>query len=77
MNKLTFFTLTVLLLAPLTALHAAKAPPTSLARDSGPTANLLQNPSFEEKEGDGVKSWKSRAWAGKENARWSVAPITP
>ena len=34
--------------------------------------NLLPNPSFEEKTGDGVKSWKSRAWAGKENARWSV-----
>lgn len=49
--------------------------PASLAEDSGPAVNLLPNPSFEEKEVDGVKSWKSRAWAGKENARWSVASL--
>ena len=64
--------LTALLLAPLAALHAADAPPASLARDSGPAANLLQNPSFEEKAGDGVEGWMSRAWAGKEATRWSV-----
>jgi len=55
------------------ALHAADAPPASLARDSGPAANLLQHPSFEEKAGDGVEGWMSRAWAGKEATRWSVA----
>ncbi len=42
------------------------------ARDSGPAANLLPNPSFEEKAGDGVRGWKSRAWRGKEDGRWSV-----
>ena len=42
------------------------------AQDSGPAANLLPNPSFEEKAGDGVQGWKSRAWRGKENVRWSV-----
>jgi alpha-L-arabinofuranosidase len=35
-------------------------------------ANLLPNPSFEEQEGEGVKGWKSRAWAGHEATRWSV-----
>ena len=73
MKTRTFLTLTALLLAPLAALHAADAPPASLARDSGPAVNLLQNPSFEEKAGDGVEGWMSRAWAGKEATRWSVA----
>lgn len=45
------------------------------AKDSTLAANLLPNPSFEEKEGNGVKDWKSRAWAGKENARWSVESL--
>jgi alpha-N-arabinofuranosidase len=71
--KPTLPLLATLLLALLAALHAADAPPASLARDSGPAVNLLLNPSFEEKEGDGVKSWKSRAWAGKENVHWGVA----
>ena len=53
--KPTLTLLTALLLAPLAALHAADAPPASLARDSGPAVNLLQNPSFEEKAGDGVE----------------------
>jgi alpha-N-arabinofuranosidase len=44
----------------------------ALAKDSGPATNLLPNPSFEENEGNGVKGYKPRAWAGKENARWSV-----
>jgi alpha-N-arabinofuranosidase len=44
----------------------------ALARDSGGVANLLPNPSFEEKEGDGAMSYNARAWAGKEDARWSV-----
>lgn len=65
--------LTGVLLAPLAAVHAADAPPTALARNSGPAANFLQNPSFEEKVGDGVEGWMSRAWAGKEATRWSVA----
>ena len=71
-TKTTLTLLTALLLAPLAAMHAADAPPASLARDSGPAANLLQNPSFEEKAGDGVEGWMSRAWAGKEATRWSV-----
>ena len=32
----------------------------------------LPNPSFEKKTIDGVQGWTSRAWHGKENARWSV-----
>ena len=71
--RLPLSLLTALLLAPLAAVHAADAPPTSLARDSAPAANLLQNPSFEEKEGEGVAGWMSRAWAGKKATRWSVA----
>lgn len=35
-------------------------------------ANLLPNPSFEEKEAERVQGWTTRAWHGKENARWSV-----
>ena len=65
--------LAALLLAPLDAMHAADVPTASVGRDSGPAANLLQNPSFEEKAGDGVAGWMSRAWAGKEATRWSVA----
>ncbi len=42
------------------------------AQDSQPTANLLPNPSFEQQEVDGVCDWRSRAWSGKENGRWSV-----
>ena len=37
-----------------------------------PTTNLLPNPSFEDKELDGVRGWTSRAWAGKEDGKWSV-----
>lgn len=37
-----------------------------------PTTNLLPNPSFEGKELDGVRGWTSRAWAGKEDGKWSV-----
>jgi len=44
----------------------------ALAQDSGPAANLLPNPSFEEQAADGVRAWKSRAWHGEENGRWSV-----
>ena len=43
-----------------------------LAQDSGPSANLLPNPSFEEKAGDGVQGWQSRAWSGETNAQWKV-----
>ncbi|MEA3367114.1 MAG: alpha-L-arabinofuranosidase C-terminal domain-containing protein [Planctomycetota bacterium] len=43
------------------------------AQDSGLAANLLPNPSFEEKEADGVRGWTSRAWQGEENGRWNVA----
>lgn len=53
----TFALLAFLLLAPLVALHAS---------------NLLPNSSFEEGEGDTVKGWKSRAWAGKGEASWRV-----
>jgi hypothetical protein len=44
----------------------------ALAHDSAPSANLLPNPSFEAKAGDGVKGWRSRAWAGEANAQWSI-----
>ena len=37
-----------------------------------PTTNLLPNPSFEEKELDGVRGWTSQAWAGEEDGTWSV-----
>ena len=44
----------------------------SMAEESGVAANLLPNPSFEETAPGGVRGWKSRAWHGEENARWSV-----
>lgn len=44
-----------------------------VAQDSRPAVNLLSNPSFEEDAGDGVSGWKSRAWSGKEDVRWSVS----
>jgi len=44
----------------------------AVARDSEPTANLLPNPSFEEHGADGAVGWRSRAWQGEEDARWSV-----
>ena len=47
--------------------------PPRFSRDSGPAANLLQNPSFEEKANDGVEGWMPRAWDGNEATRWSVA----
>ncbi|MCX7006014.1 MAG: hypothetical protein NTY53_01975 [Kiritimatiellaeota bacterium] len=71
--KHTFTLLSALLLAPLAALHAADASPASLAKDSGPAANLLPNPSFEKKTGDGVEGWTSRAWAGKKATQFSLA----
>ncbi len=43
------------------------------AQDAEPAANLLPNPSFEEKKAGGVRGWTSRAWQGEENARWNVA----
>jgi len=58
--------LTALLSALLTSAVAAKE------ETPTPAANLLPNPSFEEKAGDGVCGWKSRAWRGEENARWSA-----
>ncbi len=36
-----------------------------------PPANLLPNPSFEERTPDAVQGWASRAWAGKDDARWN------
>ena len=71
--KLVLTLLATLLLVPLAAVHAADARPAALAKDYGPAANLLQNPSFQKKAGDGVEGWMSRAWAGKEATRWSVA----
>src|ERR1035438_2424442 len=44
----------------------------ALAQDSAPSANLLPNPSFEEKAGDSVKGWRSRAWSGETNTQWRV-----
>lgn len=46
---------------------------TTVAQDPGATANLLPNPSFEEKDADGVRAWKSRAWQGEEDGHWEVA----
>ena len=43
-----------------------------LARIPESAANLLPNPSFEETAPGGVRGWKSRAWHGEENGRWSV-----
>ena len=37
-----------------------------------PTASLLPNASFETNAIEGVEGWASRAWHGKENAKWSV-----
>ena len=47
-------------------------PRMTVAYDSGRPANLLSNPSFEEKADSGASGWKSRAWSGEKNARWSV-----
>ncbi|MCX6873934.1 MAG: carbohydrate binding domain-containing protein [Verrucomicrobia bacterium] len=59
--------------APLAPLQsAADASSASPAKAAGSAANLLPNPSFEEQEGDGVKGWKSRDWAGHEDTRWIV-----
>lgn len=43
------------------------------AQDPQPAANLLPNPSFEEREADGVRGWKARAWRGEADGRWTVA----
>lgn len=45
----------------------------SLAQDAEVGTNLLPNCSFEETTPDGVRGWKSRAWHGEANGRWSVA----
>jgi alpha-N-arabinofuranosidase len=45
----------------------------SLGQNVRPAANLLPNPSFEEKAADGVAGWKTRAWAGSANLRWTAA----
>ncbi len=37
-----------------------------------PNANLIHNPSFEEKEANNVVGWKSRAWHGEANCHWQV-----
>ena len=42
------------------------------AEESTPAANLLPNPSFEQRRGDDVEGWKSRAWAGEAAGRWTV-----
>jgi alpha-L-arabinofuranosidase len=44
----------------------------AFAKDPQPTVNLLPNPSFEEREAEGVKGWKPHTWAGKEYTRWNV-----
>jgi len=41
-------------------------------KDALSAGNRMPNPSFEEKEAYGVRDWKTRAWSGKEQARWSV-----
>ena len=64
--------LATLLLAPWPALHAADASSAGIGDPTGPAANLLQNPSFEEQAGDGLEAWTSRAWAGKDATQWSV-----
>jgi len=42
------------------------------AQDSEPNANLLPNPSFEEKQTDGIRDWTPRAWQSEQNGRWTV-----
>ena len=44
----------------------------SVAQDPTAGGNLLPNGSFEETTSGGVGDWKSRAWSGQENGRWSV-----
>ena len=39
---------------------------------AGKVGNLPANPSFEQKAGDEVFSWKKRAWGPKADARWNV-----
>lgn len=61
-----------LLFASLAVLHAADAPDAAPAGDSRPAANLLRNASFEEKVGNAIDGWTSRAWAGQDATRWSI-----
>ncbi len=42
------------------------------AQGSGPPANLLPNPSFEELDGANVPGWKKRAWHREADCRWTV-----
>jgi alpha-L-arabinofuranosidase len=59
-------------LAPVSFLFA---PPAWLALAAACMAaepNLLPNPSFDEGAAGGVTGWKSRAWSGADNARWTV-----
>ena len=54
----------------LVALAALVSQPASAQIGPG-AVNLLPNPSFEEQVRGGVRGWKSRAWSGEENGRWS------
>jgi len=56
----------------LTASVAAAALEPDDAPACEPAANLLPNPSFEEKTDDGVRGWSSRAWHGEADCRWRV-----
>jgi len=56
----------------LVALSLAMARATA-GQGTQPAANLLPNPSFEEREADGVRGWTRRAWQGEQDARWTVA----
>jgi hypothetical protein len=44
----------------------------SVAQGHGTVANLIPNPSFEEQTKGNVLGWKSRAWQGETDGRWTV-----
>lgn len=61
----------LLLVCCLAAVGQAEAPPNLQTRTS--RATCLPNSSFENGTDDSVPGWITRAWHGKENARWSVS----
>ena len=44
----------------------------SVAQTPENAPNLLPNPSFEDTAAAGITGWKSRAWHGEEQARWTI-----
>ncbi len=56
----------------LIATAAAAARGQDAAQAKGPATNLLPNPSFEDGSGQDAQGWTTRAWSGREDARWLV-----